>query len=551
MTLHSNMTHGLHAGFLRSASRFPDRPALEVGGSMLTYGELRDRAAGIAVSLQHASLPGAPSLVGVLANRSVPVYSGILGTLMAGYGVVPLNPTFPAERTRQMIQQAALGALVVDARGEAQLEELLAGLEGPLVLLMPHAHDASALEERWPRHRFVTQDQMSIPATWQPASVAPDAIACLFFTSGSTGIPKGVGVTHANAARFVEMSVERYGQCGLSESDRFSQFYDITFDSSMFDLYISWAFGAALCCPTAAEWISPNKFILEKRLTVIDIVPSAGHAMNRSNGWRPGRFPGLRLCRFGGEALSADLAAALAAAAPNAVVENVYGPTECTVDACYYRWDATRSLAECEHGMVPIGTAGPKVGLRIVDDELHEVPIGGQGELLISGPQVTPGYWRNHERTRAAFISIPGSDAIHYRTGDLVRRPAPGSPIVFLGRMDHQIKIAGVRIELGEVEKAIRDAASTDLAVALGWPPTSSGAAGIVGFIAAARVDAEVIRERLKRVLPSVMVPREIRLLAEFPLNANGKVDRKALLESLKGASEPQSTRSGKRGRAA
>jgi acyl-coenzyme A synthetase/AMP-(fatty) acid ligase len=150
-----------------------------------------------------------------------------------------------------------------------------------------------------------------------------------------------------------------------------------------------------------------------------------------------------------------------------------------------------------------------------------------------------------------AFVSVPRSDAIHYRTGDLVRRPPPGQPITFLGRMDHQIKIAGVRIELGEVEKAIRDAAGTDLAVALGWPPTSSGATGIVGFVAAPRVDVEAVRERLKHVLPSVMVPREIRVLAAFPLNANGKVDRKALLEGLKAGAEPQSSRAGKRGRAA
>jgi acyl-CoA synthetase (AMP-forming)/AMP-acid ligase II len=203
--------------------------------------------------------------------------------------------------------------------------------------------------------------------------------------------------------------------------------------------------------------------------------------------------------------------------------------------------------------MVPIGIAGPRVGLRIVDDELHEVPIGGQGELLISGPQVTPGYWRNPERTRTSFITVPGSDAIHYRTGDLVRRPPAGKPIIFLGRMDHQIKIAGVRIELGEVEKAIRDAAGTDLAVALGWPPTSSGAAGIVGFVTAPRVDVETLRDRLKRVLPSVMVPREIRVLAEFPLNANGKVDRKALLESLRsaGPEDRPANRPGRRGEAA
>ena len=355
----------------------------------------------------------------------------------------------------------------------------------------------------------------------------------MFFTSGSTGAPKGVGVLHRNVLRFVEMSVERYRACGISEHDRFSQFYDITFDSSMFDLYVGWAFGACLCCPSNIDWVNPNKYIESKALTVIDIVPSTGQAMNRSNGWRPGRFSALRLCRFGGEALAADLAAALAAAAPAAQVDNVYGPTECTVDAAYYRWDAVHSPAECGHGVVPIGVAGPQVGLMVVDTELQEVPVGAEGELLISGPQVTPGYWNSPERTAAAFITRAGSSTVHYRTGDLVRRPPAGQAIPYLGRLDFQIKISGVRIELGEVEQALRHAAGTALAVAVGWPLTTSGASGIAAFVVKPGVDLAAVRRQLKETLPAVMVPKDIHVIAKLPLNVNGKVDRKALLASL------------------
>jgi non-ribosomal peptide synthetase component F len=301
----------------------------------------------------------------------------------------------------------------------------------------------------------------------------------------------------------------------------------------MFDLYVCWAFGGCLCCPSLTEWINPNKYIVDAGLTVIDIVPSMGHSMNRKGGWRAGRFERLKLCRFGGEALSADLCGTLAAAAPNAIVENVYGPTECTVDACYYRWDPLRSPDECEFGMVPIGYAGSRVGVRVVDDRLRDVDVGGEGELLISGRQVTPGYWRNPDRTRQSFIRLPSVDEVHYRTGDLVRRPPPGKPIVFLGRFDHQIKVAGVRIELGEIEMALRDAAQSDLVVALGWPLTDSGAAGIVAFVASAKASDAEIQERLKRTLPNVMLPREVYRIDALPTNPNGKVDRKALLERL------------------
>jgi amino acid adenylation domain-containing protein len=531
------LPYGLHAGFLRSAQAHPERPALDVSGHVYRYADLYQLAAAVASALQTGMAAQAPARVGVLASRSLQVYTGLLGTLMAGCAVVPLNPGFPADRTRQMADLAGLGAVVVDAAGEAQLAAVLDGAAQPVLVCLPGDVVDPAHSARWPQHRFVALAASRAPADFVPVSVSPETLAYLFFTSGSTGTPKGVGVLHRNVVRFVEMSMERYREAGISELDRFSQFYDITFDSSMFDLYVSWAFGACLCSPSTIDWVNPNKYIENKGLTVIDIVPSTGHAMNRSNGWRPGRFTQLRLCRFGGEALSADLAQALAAAAPNAVVDNVYGPTECTVDAAYYRWNTTTSAQEAAHGVVPIGVAGARVGLLVVDTELREVPVGGEGELLISGPQVTPGYWLSPERTAASFIRLAGSDEVHYRTGDLVRRPAAGEPIPYLGRLDFQIKISGVRIELGEVEQALRAASGTDMAVAVGWPQTTSGASGIVAFIVKPGADTAAIRNQLKTALPSVMVPKDIHVIEDMPLNVNGKIDRKALIARLAAAS--------------
>jgi len=527
---------GLHGGFLASRARFAERPALDVAGRVLTYAELFDLAASLAAVIAPDTTPSAP-FVGICASRSVTTYAGILGTLMAGRAVVPLNPAFPADRVRGLIQEAGVELIVLDHQSASAFEHVLEGIDRTLTCIVPDAATASELGSRAPSHRIVDASQRrgAAPGVFD-YRVDADAYAYLFFTSGSTGKPKGVGVLHRNAEAFVRMSIERYRECGVDEQDRFSQFYELSFDSSMFDLYVCWAFGGCLCCPSAAEWINPNKYIVEKQLTVMDIVPSMGHSMNRKGAWRPGRFPRLKLCRFGGEALSAELCSTLAAAAPNAVVENVYGPTECTVDACYYRWDRSHSMDECEHGMVPIGYAGSHVVIRIVNDARDEVGVDSEGELLISGPQVTPGYWHDPEKTREAFITLPGRSGIHYRTGDLVRRPRTDRPIVFLGRFDHQIKIAGVRIELGEVEMALREAGETDLVVAVGWPLTSSGAAGIVAFLADAKVSTDVVFERLRKKLPNVMVPREIRMVEALPTNPNGKVDRKALVAQLKAA---------------
>jgi acyl-CoA synthetase (AMP-forming)/AMP-acid ligase II len=170
----------------------------------------------------------------------------------------------------------------------------------------------------------------------------------------------------------------------------------------------------------------------------------------------------------------------------------------------------------------------------VVDSELREVPPGETGELLMAGPQVTLGYWRDPERTAESFVVPPGRSERHYRTGDLVRRPRTGEdPITYLGRIDNQIKIRGVRVELGEIEAALRAVTGVDAAVAVGWPRTTSGANGIVAFVGDEEVDAEAAIAALEERLASQMVPRRIVAMAEIPVNANGKFDRSALLASL------------------
>ena len=170
---------------------------------------------------------------------------------------------------------------------------------------------------------------------------------------------------------------------------------------------------------------------------------------------------------------------------------------------------------------------------RVVDESLHEVPPGETGELIMSGPQMALGYWEDPIKTAAAFVIPPDADTTFYRTGDRVRRPHDDAPLTYLGRIDNQIKIRGYRVELGEVEAAIRDAAGVETAVALGWPLTDTGADGIVGFMTPTPLDAIAVIEQMKQRLPGYMVPRSVHVVARFPLNTNGKVDRKALSQML------------------
>ena len=169
----------------------------------------------------------------------------------------------------------------------------------------------------------------------------------------------------------------------------------------------------------------------------------------------------------------------------------------------------------------------------MVDEELRPVAPGEAGELLMRGPQLTPGYWKDAEKTAAAFLSPPGRSETFYRTGDRVRSEKDGAPMVYLGRADHQVKIQGYRVELGEIESVLREVGGVDVAIALGWPETPSGADGVVAFVAAGGADPETIRREAGARLPTYMAPREVFVVEHFPLNANGKVDRKALRAGL------------------
>jgi amino acid adenylation domain-containing protein len=496
----------LAARFLRSAELHPDRPALEVAGSTLTYAELRRRAVGIAGVLHARDAGAGPELTGVYASRSVAAFTGVLGILFRGHGYVPINPRFPARRNRDMLERAGCRVLLVDAEHLEPAQEAVAGMRKPPSLLLT--------------------DEIEETDEVVPPSGGPETPAYLLFTSGSTGRPKGVLVRQSNVAAFLDAVAARYD---LRETDRLSQLFDLTFDLSAFDMFAAWQHAACVCCPDAGRLLRPSDFVRDAGVTVWFSVPSAAMFVERLGGLQPGMFPALRLSLFCGEALPAELADAWAAAASNSVVENLYGPTEATIACTAHRWE--RGDPPGPNGFVPIGEPlGATVGL-VVDEELREVPPGEAGQLLVRGPQVVEGYWDDPHATARAFVTMQGNGRA-YLTGDRVVRTAPDGPLEYLGRIDSQIKVLGHRVELEEIEAVLREEARAD-AVAVGWPLTPSGAAGIVAFIADVSLAPIGVRRALSARLPDYMVPRELRLVNELPLNANGKRDRRALLSTL------------------
>ena len=520
----------LYAGFLDAADRFPDRPALEIGTESLTFRGLARLARQIAATIQMHAIGQGHRLTGVFGHRSFTAFAGVLGALLKGDGYVPLNPEFPPERSRSMAQRAELDWIVVEKSSLSEFEAMLQGIDRTLSIIVPDSDSIDGLNLRFPNHRFYLRADLLDEDSWAPADLDEDALAYLLFTSGSTGQPKGVMVAQRNVLHFVDVMVERYD---VSEHDRFSQTFDLTFDLSAFDMFVAWERGACVCCPTKAEKLFPGKYIRDHRVTVWFGVPSTAVMMKKLRMLQPDRFGDLRLSLFCGEALPLEVADSFARAAPNSTLENLYGPTELTIACTLYRYDAERTAGESEQGIVPIGDCYPGMRELIVDESLRPVELGEAGELLMTGPQLTLGYWRDDERTNAAFVKPPGQNAIYYRTGDRVRRRAPDAPLVYLGRIDNQIKVQGYRVELGEIEAVIRDVAGTEVAVAVGHPSGPNGVEGILGFISAVEVDTEAVRDGVRKRLPPYMQPRSIIHVDEFPLNANGKVDRGALLRTL------------------
>jgi amino acid adenylation domain-containing protein len=533
-TVQLNKTHNstqskrLHTFFLESAARYPEVPAISVGVRELTYADVEDTARRWASSLLEAC-PTAPKRVGILAYRSEVGYIGVLATLFAGGTFVPLNPTFPAQRTRSMMELAALDALIVDGNSLKQLTEVIESLRQIHVVLLPET-DTFCISPIGVR--VLNQADLEKAKPLQQLPSVPDyAHAYLLFTSGSTGQPKGVPITHANVVHFLEVNQRRYQ---LTHEDRLSQTFDQTFDLSIFDLFMAWGSGACVCAIQPIQLLSPFRVVREKNITVWFSVPSVISLLRKKNLLKPGSLLSLRLSLFCGEALTKDSVEAWQSAAPNSIIENLYGPTELTIACAAYRWHPEHSQKECFNGIVPIGRVYENLHDLVVDENLQPVLSGEDGELCVAGAQTFPGYWNDFQKTALSTFTRSdqhGNKLRYYRTGDRVRLVE--NNYIYLGRMDRQIKVLGYRVDLGDVEATLRAVPGVIEAVALGWPVNNEGSEGIIAFVSGNLLNVELLTAKARNCLPAYMVPRTIHVLDNMPLNANGKVARNLLYEKL------------------
>ncbi|HEX4173113.1 MAG TPA: amino acid adenylation domain-containing protein [Acetobacteraceae bacterium] len=510
---------------LRSAARHGNRTALWVDGCSVSYSELVALASQIACSLAGSGLGPGNARCGILANRSLTAFAGILGALLAGSAYVPLNPAHPTERLSSVLKSADVDALIVDGSAAESAADLLSTSQ-PLRVLLPQATSVPDWAVRAPQHRYFCRGDLegSEPISRAPGS--PDDGAYLLHTSGSTGVPKGILVRHRNVIAYLRNVAARYAP---TPQDRFSQFFDLTFDLSVHDIFLCWGAGATLYCPPPRVRFAPREFARRHALTMWFSVPSTAAMMMGLRMLRPGDLPTLRFSLFCGEVLPKQIVRAWAAAAPNSAIENLYGPTEATIAITAFRLPKDPAQLAVLPDVTPIGTALPNQDTALFD--AADLPAD-EGELCLAGTQVTDGYWRDAALTDQRFIRFAGDNRIWYRTGDRARLSTEHG-LLFLGRLDRQVKIAGYRIELDEIEAILQHIVGTN-AAAVAWPIGPEGLArGIVAFIKEVELSDQIILDQCRRLLPAYAVPDVIRRTNQWPVNSNGKTDRARLLAMM------------------
>ena len=494
---------GIPRLFTERAALHPGAAAVVDGGSTLSYGELDRRSDLLAYRLLELGVRRGDR-VGVLLERDGGLVVALLGILKSGAAYLPLDLAYPAERLAWMLADGRVEVLV---SRRSLLERL-----------------------PWPAARALFLEDLE--AAGETVGGLPetdgDDLAYILYTSGSTGVPKGVCVSHRAVVRLVRDT----DYVRIAPDDVVAQASNASFDAATFEIWGALLNGAQLLIVPREVLLSPEELardISGRGITTLFLTTAL---FNRMAAEVPGCFRPLRHLLFGGEAVDpARAAAVLAAGSPQRLL-HVYGPTEATT---FTTWHAVREVAPGPR-TVPIGRPLANARIDVLDAHLHAVPIGVPGEIYIGGEGLARGYLDRPDLTAERFVPDPSAAPGErlYRTGDLARRNRAGD-LEFLGRVDHQVKIRGFRIEPAEVEAALRTHAAVGECAVVARPGPS-GELGLIAYTvphAGAAPSSRELRSFLQDRLPDYMVPAAFMVLPRLPQTPNGKVDRTALPEPL------------------
>jgi amino acid adenylation domain-containing protein len=520
------MTPLLQNWISKQAQKRPEAVAVVMEGQALSYGQLEHLTNRFARLLKAAGCRRGDRVCFAIPKSPAAIIA-ILGILKADCIHVPIDTLSPAPRVSKLLKSSEPRYLLGVAASAGLLEDLFSRDDFQSWLRVGWMDDSAAealnfgAAFRWSDIALYSAEPLDHENTSRDA-------AHILFTSGSTGEPKGVVITHANVTHFVEWATRHFG---MTDSDRVSCHPPLHFDLATFDIFGAFAAGAQLHLVPAGLSLLPNKladFLRHSELTQWFSVPSVLNYMAKFNVLRHNDFPALRRLLWCGEVFPTPALRYWMERLPRVTFTNLYGPTEATIASSYY------TVPNCPADntqAIPIGIACEGEELLVLDGGLRPVPRGEVGDLYIGGVGLSPGYWRDPVKTAAAFVPY-GTDRI-YRTGDLARVGDDGM-VYFVGRADTQIKSRGYRIELGEVEVAL-NAVKELKECAVVAVPTDGFETNLIccAYVAQdnVRTSHVEIRSRIGAVLPAYMVPARWMDLVQLPKNANGKIDRRKIQE--------------------
>ncbi|MBW0088512.1 amino acid adenylation domain-containing protein [Pseudonocardia sp. KRD-184] len=493
-----------HELFEQRVAAHPDAVAAVHGDRSWTYGELNARANRLGRALLARGL-GREDVVAVVTERNLDWMAAVLAVFKAGGAYLPVEPHFPADRVATTLSRAGCALVVTEPGSTTTLDQALASLPGVRSLLVGDAY-----REDHP------DGDLGI-------AVTADQLAYIYFTSGSTGEPKGVMCEQAGMLNHLLAKIE---DLELAEGEVLAQTAPQCFDISLWQLVAALLVGGRTLLVEQEVIMDVARFVdtvVDARVGVLQIVPSYLDVVVAYLEQHPRVLPDLHCVSTTGEALKKELAQRWFAAQPTIALANAYGLTETSDDTNH---EVMHRVPDGPR--VPLGAPVRNVRVYVVDEHLAPVPLGAPGEIVFSGVCVGRGYVNDPERTRAVFTTDPHRDGDRlYRSGDHGRW-LPDGKLEFLGRRDTQIKIRGFRIEMGEIENTLlRVPGVRDGAVVVA--ELAGGSSHLVAFYSGRPAEPELLRDRLAGSLPSYMVPSAFHHRESLPLTANGKIDRKAL----------------------
>lgn len=514
----------------QTAQRRPEGVAVVMQDQFLTYGQLEESTNRLARLLKAAGCRRGDRVCFAIPKSPAAIIA-IAGILKADCIHVPIDSSSPAPRVSKIIRSSGPRYILGVESCSNLLEELFESGEFRDTVGVGWM-EASSSEHRNFTPRFQWPDVNRHSGEPLESGQHADDPAHILFTSGSTGEPKGVVITHSNVIHFVEWATRYFG---INDTDRVSCHPPLHFDLSVFDVFGAFAAGAQLHLVPPKMAPLPNKlaeFIRNSGLTQWFSVPSVLNYMAKFDVVGSNDFPSLRRLLWCGEVFPTPALMYWMKRLPHVSFTNLYGPTETTIASSYH---TVKSCPADGAQPIPIGSACDGEQLLVLDNDLRATPVGEVGNLYIGGVGLSPGYWRNPGATEGAFVSHGELGRI-YRTGDLARTGQDGL-VYFVGRADTQIKSRGYRIELGEIEVALHDLPELKECAVVALPTdgfeTSLICCAYVGRDPS--ITPSEVRSQLSRALPPYMVPSHWMVLPQLPNNGNGKIDRRKVQELFAG----------------